>query len=259
MLKVPFFKKKSREEKKSPLETESLELKMPIHVAIIMDGNGRWAQQQNLPRALGHRQGVESLREIVKACLELGIKILTVYAFSTENWKRPRQEVDILMTLLVEYLQQELASLNRQGVKICPIGDIEKLPKVAIKELQKAMETTANNNNLVLNIALNYGGRAEIVQGIRRIADHLENGKLQSEDITEEVIGEYLDTKGIPDPDLLIRPAGEYRFSNFLLWQLAYTEFWFTDTLWPDFRKKHLLEAISAYQCRDRRFGGLRL
>lgn len=258
MVRIPFLRRQSKTElktSKSPIPTQNL----PYHVAIIMDGNGRWAQKRNMPRAMGHRQGVESLREIVEACLELGIKILTVYAFSTENWKRPKEEVDILMNLLVEYLQKEISSLHQQGVRINPIGEISRLPLPAIRELEKAQAKTKHNDRLILNVALNYGGRAEIVQAVKEIAGLIKEGKIQPDEITEEIISNHLATRAMPDPDLLIRPSGEYRISNFLLWQIAYTEFWITDTLWPDFRKEHLLEAIRAYQKRERRFGGLGL
>lgn len=258
MVRIPFLRRQSKTELKTSESSVSLQ-NLPHHIAIIMDGNGRWAQKRNMPRAMGHRQGVESLREIVEACLELGIKILTVYAFSTENWKRPKEEVDILMNLLVEYLQKEISSLDEQGVRIHPIGEISRLPLPAIRELEKAQAKTKDNDRLILNIALNYGGRAELVQAVKEIAGLLTEGKIQPDEITEETISNHLATRGMPDPDLLIRPSGEYRISNFLLWQIAYTEFWITDTLWPDFRKEHLLEAIRAYQKRERRFGGLGL
>lgn len=258
MVRIPFLKRQLKNEHKTSEPSIPFE-NLPSHVAIIMDGNGRWAQKRNMPRVMGHRQGVESLREIVEACLELGIKILTVYAFSTENWKRPKEEVDILMNLLVEYLQKEMTTLHEQGVRIHPIGEISRLPLLAIRELEKAQEKTKDNDRLILNIALNYGGRAEIVQAVKEIAELLKEGKIQPNEITEEMISNHLATRGMPDPDLLIRPSGEYRISNFLLWQIAYTEFWITDTLWPDFRKEHLLEAIRAYQKRERRFGGLGL
>ncbi|NLL18260.1 MAG: isoprenyl transferase [Clostridia bacterium] len=258
MLRLPFFRGKTGVSREKPSKLE-LSGEIPTHIAIIMDGNGRWAQKRNLPRAAGHRKGVESLRAMVEACLELEVKILTVYAFSTENWKRPKEEVDILMNLLVEYLQKEINELDRQGVRISPIGEISRLPVPAVRQLEKAVKQTAANDRLILNIALNYGGRAEIVNAVKEVARLLVNGELAFEEITEEVISQHLATKDMPDPDLLIRPSGEYRISNFLLWQIAYTEFWITDVLWPDFRKEHLVEAIRAYQKRDRRFGGLRL
>lgn len=232
--------------------------RLPRHLAIIMDGNGRWALKRGLPRAVGHRAGVEALREIVKACLEWGIEILTVYAFSTENWKRPREEVETLMELLVEYLQKEVDELNHQGVKISAIGRLNELPEKAQKELARAKELTAGNRRLLLNLALNYGGRAELVDACRAVVEDILQGKLKLDQIDEEVLSRYLYTAGLPDPDLLIRTAGEMRFSNFLLWQSAYTELWVTPVLWPDFRREHLLAALHDYARRERRFGGLK-
>ena len=256
------FPLKSKEKKipKARFELDCSDLEkeaMPCHVAIIMDGNGRWAESRGLPRAAGHRQGMETLKEIVEACLDFGIAILTVFAFSTENWKRPREEVDILMGLLVEYLEKEIGELHRQGVRVQTLGEMGQLPKKAREELLKATELTADNNRLILNVAINYGGRAEIVRAAREISRLAHAGRLHPDDIDEELFSRHLFTGGLPDPDLLIRPSGEYRISNFLLWQLAYTEFWFTDILWPDFRREQLEEAIRAYQLRDRRFGGL--
>ncbi|MBC7325152.1 MAG: isoprenyl transferase [Moorella sp. (in: Bacteria)] len=242
--------------------TETGELnpdKLPRHVAIIMDGNGRWAQQKGLPRTVGHRAGVESLRDIVKASVEWGIAILTVYAFSTENWKRPWEEVNALMNLLVEYLHRELAELKREGVEVRAIGRLEGLPPRAREELERARKETAGNKRLILNLALNYGGRAELVDACRQVARQVAAGQLRPEDIDEAVINSALYTGDLPDPDLLIRPSGEMRLSNFLLWQLAYTEFWLTEVLWPDFRREHLRQALLAYQRRERRFGGLKI
>jgi undecaprenyl diphosphate synthase len=244
-----------------PNEQELLESldknRLPSHVAIIMDGNGRWALKRGLLRTLGHRAGVESLRDVVKLCCELGIKVLTVYAFSTENWKRPRDEIIILMDLLVEYLRKEVAELNQEGVRINPIGQLADLPQPAIDALADAVQLTQNNQRLILNIAINYGGRTEIVDSVKKIAHMVETGQCRVEEINAEMIASYLYTAGMPEPDLLIRPSGDYRISNFLLWQLAYTEFWFTDILWPEFRRSHLLRALVDYQRRDRRFGGL--
>nr|WP_297198118.1 isoprenyl transferase [Thermanaeromonas sp.] len=231
---------------------------LPRHLAIIMDGNGRWAVKRGLPRVVGHRAGVETLREIVKACLEWGIEILTVYAFSTENWKRPREEVDTLMELLVEYLQKEADELHRQGVKIGAIGRLYELPEKAQRELMRAKELTARNRKLLLNLALNYGGRAELVDACCAVVRDVLRGKLRVEDIDERVLNSYLYTAGLPDPDLLIRTAGEMRFSNFLLWQSAYTELWVTPVLWPDFRREDLLAALHDYARRERRFGGIK-
>ncbi|SMB95504.1 Undecaprenyl pyrophosphate synthetase [Thermanaeromonas toyohensis ToBE] len=232
--------------------------RLPRHLAIIMDGNGRWALRRGLPRVAGHRAGVEALRETVKACLEWGIEILTVYAFSTENWKRPREEVDTLMELLVEYLRKEVKELNQQGVRIGAIGRLHELPIEAQQELARARELTAGNQRLLLNLALNYGGRAELVDACCAVAQDILQGKLKLEQIDEEVLSRYLYTAGLPDPDLLIRTAGEMRFSNFLLWQSAYTELWVTPILWPDFRREDLLVALHDYARRERRFGGLK-
>jgi len=232
--------------------------RLPRHLAIIMDGNGRWALKRGLPRVVGHRAGVETLREIVKACLEWGIEILTVYAFSTENWKRPQEEVETLMELLVEYLQKETDELNRQGVKIGAIGRLYELPEKAQRELMRARELTAKNQKLLLNLALNYGGRAELVDACCAVVRDVLRGKLKVDDIDEGVLSSYLYTAGLPDPDLLIRTAGEMRFSNFLLWQSAYTELWITPVLWPDFRREDLLAALHDYARRERRFGGLK-
>lgn len=231
--------------------------RLPYHVAVIMDGNGRWAQEKKLPRAVGHRTGMESLRAVVKLCSKLGIKILTVYAFSTENWKRPQEEVNVLMGLLYEYIKKELDELNREQVQIRAIGRIEELPMKAQQEINRAQKMTAHNNKLILNIALNYGGRTEIVDAVRKTARLVAEGTIKPEDITEEVLQKHLYTGNLPDPDLLIRPAGELRISNFLLWQIAYTEFYITNVYWPDFREEEFLKALIAYQNRNRRFGGL--
>jgi undecaprenyl diphosphate synthase len=236
------------------LSTENV----PGHIAIIMDGNGRWATRRGLPRAMGHRAGVESLREIVRTCSSLEVKYLTVFAFSTENWKRPTEEVNILMDLLVEYLQKELADLHQNGVRIQAIGKIVELPDKAQRALRDSAVQTAANRGLVLSLALNYGGRDEITEAIRRIGEDISTGRCNPVDINEALISSYLYTSGMPDPDLLIRPSGEQRISNFLLWQTAYSEFWSSPVFWPDFRKVHLLEAIVDYQQRQRRFGGLK-
>lgn len=233
--------------------------RLPKHIAIIMDGNGRWARTRGLPRAMGHRAGVESLREIVRTCTELEISVLTVYAFSTENWRRPQEEVDVLMDLLSEYLRKELDELHRHGIQIRPIGRIQELPPGARDELERAVRVTGKNNRLILNIALNYGGRAEILDATRELIKEATEGKLHPDAIDEERFSGALYTRGLPDPDLLIRPSGEMRLSNFLLWQLAYTEFWVTDVYWPDFRRGHFLQALVDYQSRDRRFGGLKI
>lgn len=233
--------------------------KMPRHVAIIMDGNGRWAKRRGLPRAAGHRAGVEALRDIVRACVDWGIPILTVYAFSTENWKRPQEEVRGLMNLLVEYMRRELPELKQQGVQVRAIGRLEALPPEARREMERARRETAGNGRLILNLALNYGGRAELVDACREISHKVLAGELRPKDINDDVLKQALYTGDLPDPDLLIRPSGEMRLSNFLLWQLAYTELWFTDIYWPDFRRENLRQALLDYQQRERRFGGLKI
>ncbi|WP_375372899.1 isoprenyl transferase [Clostridium sp. CF012] len=228
---------------------------IPKHIAIIMDGNGRWAKDHNLPRALGHKAGVETIRKIVKECDNLGVKYLTLYAFSTENWNRPMQEIDSLMKLLVEYLKNEFEELNANDVVINSIGNISKLPRICRVELDNAYEKTKNNKGLILNLALNYGGRNEIVDAVKEIYLDLISKKILRDEITEELFSKYMYTREMPDPDLIIRPSGELRLSNFLLWQSAYSEFWFSDINWPDFNEEHLKLAIGDYQKRDRRFG----
>lgn len=251
------FRQRQPEKSKAITPTELTQYPMPRHVAIIMDGNGRWAKKRGLPRAAGHRSGAEALRGVVKACGDLGIPYLTVYAFSTENWKRPKEEVSVLMDLIVEYLQKELDELHQQNIKIRTIGSIKELPFNAREELAKAEKTTAQNSGLKLNVALNYGGRMEILEAARTVARQVETGVLQSSEITEELFSSYLFTAGQPDPDLLIRPSGEYRISNFLLWQLAYAELYFTDIYWPDFSKEEFYRAILDFQGRNRRYGGV--
>jgi len=233
--------------------------KIPQHVAIIMDGNGRWAQSRGLPRVAGHRAGVESIRDVVKLAKEIGIKVLTLYAFSTENWKRSNQEVSSLMKLLQEFLRKETHELHKENIRITAVGNLDKLPSFAYQELQNSIKLTEKNDRLVLNLALNYGARQEIVEAVAGIAGDIQKGRISIQQIDEELFSSYLSTKGLPDPELLIRTSGELRLSNFLLWQLAYTEFWITSIYWPDFREIHLLEAILAYQKRDRRFGGINL
>jgi undecaprenyl diphosphate synthase len=240
------------------LRKQLIRERLPSHVAVIMDGNGRWAQARGLPRVFGHRAGMEALQEVVRLCVDLGIKVLTVYAFSTENWKRPQEEISILMNLLYEYVQKELDELDRQNVCIRVIGHIQELPFRARHELDRSRAATANNDGLILNIALNYGGRMEIVDAARSLAAKVRAGALEPEAIDEALFGEQLYTAGIPDPDLLIRPAGDFRISNFLLWQIAYTEFWSTTAYWPDFKNHvHFLSALVAFQKRERRYGGL--
>ncbi len=231
--------------------------RLPRHIAIIMDGNGRWALKRALPRSMGHRAGVEALRKIVKACSKLEIQVLTVYAFSTENWKRPKDEVGVLMKLLTEYLRKELLELHQNNVAIRTMGKINDLPLEAQHELLHAMESTRDNTGLILNLALNYGGRSEIIDAVKSLSKEVLSGKQRIEEINEQRFSEKLYTQGLPDPDLLIRTSGEMRLSNFLLWQLAYTEIVVVEELWPDFGQKSLVEAIKAYQKRDRRFGGI--
>ena len=232
--------------------------KVPKHIAIIMDGNGRWAKARMMPRAYGHKAGVETIRKVVKECSRLGVGYLTLYAFSTENWKRPAEEVNALMGLLVSYLKKELAELDRNNVKIMTIGDITKLPQACIDELEKSIEKTKNNTGLVLSLALNYGARADIKNAIVTIAEGVKDGKIEISDIDDEMISKSMSTRNIVDPDLVIRTSGEQRLSNFLLWEVAYSEFYFVDSHWPDFDEKALQEAVYNYQSRDRRFGNVK-
>ena len=229
--------------------------RLPQHIAIIMDGNGRWARVNSVSRINGHRKGAESVRDIVKTCREIGIRYLTLYAFSVENWLRPTTEIRALMGLLEKFLRSELREMQDSGIRLMAIGDIETLPEKVKKLLQKTIENTSNNNGMVLNLALSYGGRDEIVGAVKEILKDSKSGKITPVDITKEVFSGYLYTSGIPDPDLLIRTSGEYRISNFLIWQMAYSEFYFTEVLWPDFRRENLIEAIVDYQERERRFG----
>ncbi|WP_313756534.1 isoprenyl transferase [Tissierella sp.] len=231
--------------------------KLPKHIAIIMDGNGRWAKKRLLPRNFGHQEGMERVVEIVGAASSLGIQHLSLYAFSTENWKRPMEEVQGLMKILVQYIRRELDKLHKNNVKIQVMGDIEKLPQFAKEEVIRAIEKTSKNTGMILNIGLNYGGRDEIIFGIKNLLIELEMGKINIDELNEINFSNYLYTKGQPDPDLLIRPSGELRLSNFMLYQIAYTEFYFSDILWPDFTEKHLLLSIIDYQKRNRRFGGI--
>jgi undecaprenyl diphosphate synthase len=228
--------------------------RLPAHIAIIMDGNGRWAAQRHLPRVQGHRAGIDSVRDVVECSARLGIDVLTLYAFSVENWKRPRAEVNTLMTLLKRYLRLELRTLLRHNIRFRVIGRADELSPDVQHELDLGIRQTADNTGMLFNIALNYGGRAEIVDAVRRIMA----AGLAPEEIDERRFGEFLYTSGQPDPDLLIRTSGEMRVSNFLLWQIAYSEIWVTETLWPDFRRRHLLDAVVAYQKRDRRYGGIK-
>ncbi len=230
---------------------------LPKHVAIIMDGNGRWAKQRHFPRVEGHRAGAESARVIIRTAGELGIKYLTLYAFSAENWNRPKDEVDALMKYLVHYLKSETPELNKNNVRLEVIGQIYRLPENVQEHLKKSIATLSRNNGLTLVMALSYGSRIEIVEAVRNIAEKVKQGKLDPGDINEKVISEHLWTRNVPDPDLLIRTSGEMRISNFLLWQISYTELLVTQTLWPDFRKPQFFEALEEYTRRHRRFGGL--
>jgi len=230
--------------------------RLPRHVAVIMDGNGRWAGMRKLPRVAGHRAGIESVREIVESSARLGLQVLTLYAFSVENWKRPRREVHTLMALLEEHIRIELENFRKQNIRFQAIGRIQGLEESVREELRRAMRTTRDNTGMLLNVALNYGGRAELVDAFNRLLrEYKLNG--HKPPISEESISQSLYTAGIPDPDLLIRTSGEMRISNFLLWQIAYSEIYITPTFWPDFRRRHLLEAILEYQRRDRRYGGI--
>jgi undecaprenyl diphosphate synthase len=230
---------------------------LPKHVAIIMDGNGRWAKQRHLPRVEGHRAGAESARVIIRTSGELGIKYLTLYAFSAENWNRPKDEVDALMKYLIHYLKSETPELNKNNVRLEVIGQIYRLPENVQEHLKKSIATLSKNNGLTLVMALSYGSRIEIVEAVRNIAEEAKQGKLDPADINEEVISQHLWTRNVPDPDLLIRTSGEMRLSNFLLWQISYTELVVTQTFWPDFRKPQFFAALEEYTRRHRRFGGL--
>ena len=227
---------------------------LPAHIAIIMDGNGRWAAQRQLPRVEGHRAGIDSVRDVVETSARLGIEVLTLYAFSVENWKRPRAEINTLMTLLKRYLRLELSTLLKNDIRFQVIGRKDELSADVQHELDIGIRQTATNRGMLFNIALNYGGRAEIVDAAKRVLA----ARIDPDDLDERRFGAFLYTAGQPDPDLLIRTSGEMRVSNFLLWQIAYSEIWVTETLWPDFRRRHLLEAVVAYQKRDRRYGGIK-
>ncbi len=228
---------------------------LPKHIAVIMDGNGRWAKKKGARRIFGHRNAVQAVRDVTECCAELGVKYLTLYAFSTENWSRPKEEVDGLMELLVNTIKQEIGTLMENQVKLMTIGDTSHLPANCQKNLQWAIDQTRENSGLTLLLALSYSGRWEILEAVRKMVAEAQSGQLKAEDISEAKFAGYLNTAGIPDPELLIRTSGELRISNFLLWQIAYTELYITPTLWPDFRKEDLYEAICSYQQRERRFG----
>jgi len=230
-------------------------MNLPRHIAIIMDGNARWAKRHAMGRIRGHKKGAQAVRTVVSACRELGVQYLTLYAFSTENWGRPDSEIKALMALLVEYLEKETPDLQKRGIRLTTIGDIERLYPEVKKKLKQVIKQTENNREMVLNLALSYGSRDEILFALKKMMEDNIKGTLDISSLNTDTIANYLFTRDIPDPDLLIRTSGEYRISNFLLWQLAYTELYFTDVLWPDFKKKDLLSAIEAYQQRERRFG----
>ena len=227
---------------------------IPYHVGIIMDGNGRWARRRGLPRLAGHRAGVENIRRVLTSCVEFGVKMLTIYAFSTENWKRPEDEVKGLMSIFAQVIDRELDELHRQGVRLRHIGRLEGISEDLKSKVHRAVELTKSNDRIILNVAFNYGGRAEIVDAMR----HIIHDGIPAEEVTEELISRYLYTANCPDPDLIIRTSGEFRISNFLLWQAAYTEYYVTPTFWPDFDKEALYQALLTYSQRDRRFGEVR-
>jgi len=239
----------------SDLRSQIIPEKVPQHIAIIMDGNGRWAKQKGIPRVLGHRSGVKSVREVTEAAAQIGVKYLTLYAFSTENWNRPPSEVMALMTLLVETIKGEIRDLNKNGVRLMAIGDIESLPPSTLKTLKDGIKKTKDNHRVTLVLALNYSAKWEILRAARNLAEQVKEGLLQPADISESRFEHELSTYGFPDPELLIRTSGESRLSNFLLWQVAYTELYFTPVFWPDFGKEDLFNAILSYQNRERRFG----
>jgi undecaprenyl diphosphate synthase len=247
--------------KKSSASDEQIEVllkksgEIPKHIAIIMDGNGRWAKKRGLPRVAGHKRGVDTVKEIVEACAEIGVKFLTLYTFSTENWKRPKDEVSTLMRLLLNSLRDRVNELNDNDIRLTTIGNIDSLPEAVRKQLEFDIKRTKNNKKMVLNLALSYSGRWELLEAIKQITDSAVQGKIKSEDIDEKIVSSFLTTKDIPDPDLVIRTSGEFRVSNFLLWQIAYSEFIITETLWPDFSKFDLYDAIKIFQKRERRFG----
>ncbi|MCB0518117.1 MAG: isoprenyl transferase [Lewinellaceae bacterium] len=238
-------------DKKSQINLE----KLPRHIAIIMDGNGRWAKERGMARVFGHRNGVKAVREATESAAELGVEYLTLYAFSTENWNRPEMEVNALMALLVDTIKKEIKTLNDNSIRLQTIGDIFKLPEKSRKALLKAIEDTSHNTRMTLVLALNYSAKWDITEAARKLAIQVKRGSLQPEDVNEDVFSNALATAGMPDPELLIRTSGEARISNFLLWQIAYAELYFTPTLWPDFRKEHLYDAIINFQHRERRFG----
>lgn len=252
------FQTKSKAKNPVVVDTTGLDMNnIPQHIAIIMDGNGRWAKAQGKVRTFGHQAGAETLKTIVRAADKLGVKVVSAYAFSTENWKRPVTEVSFIMELLSRYLTNEIDEFNENNVQVRFIGSREGLPEIVKQKMNHAIEATKGNTGIILNLAINYGGQAEILHAVRSIAAEAAAGKLAVEDIDNKVVEDHLYTQGLPAPDLLIRPGGDLRISNFLLWQIAYAEIWTTKTFWPDFTPDHLVEAILAFQGRERRFGGL--
>ncbi|MBT8191306.1 MAG: isoprenyl transferase [Saprospiraceae bacterium] len=228
---------------------------IPVHIAVIMDGNGRWAKKHGKPRIFGHQNGVKAVREITESSAELGISYLTLYAFSTENWNRPKLEVNALMHLLIETVRKEVITLNENNIRLNAIGDLNKLPKKTYNALMDGIDQTEGNTGMTLTLALNYSSRWEITETVKTIAEEVREGRIKTEDITNGLVSSFLQTGDMPDPELMIRTSGEFRISNYLLWQMAYSEFYFTDVYWPDFRKVHLYDAIIDYQSRERRFG----
>jgi undecaprenyl diphosphate synthase len=260
MMLKKFFKK--NEDKKQLDNEQAINLmeneNVPSHIAIIMDGNGRWAKQRSMPRVKGHHEGMNTVKSITRYANKLGVNVLTLYAFSTENWKRPKSEVEFLMNLPQQFLNSFLPELMELNIRVQMIGDFDSLPAHTKKALQTAMNKTSSNTGLILNFAMNYGSRDEIVRAVQAISTKVQTGEIAAAHISEEMIAEHLYTADLAEPDLLIRTSGEVRLSNFMLWQLAYTEFWFTDVLWPDFDEHCLLEAVQVYQNRNRRYGGLK-
>lgn len=247
-------KKKSASDEKLQNELKKSG-EIPRHIAIIMDGNGRWAKKRGLPRVAGHKRGVDTVKDIVEACAEIGVKYLTLYTFSTENWKRPKEEVSTLMRLLLNSLRDRVDELCENDIRLTTIGDTDSLPYEVQKQLKADIERTKNNKKMILNLALSYSGRWEIIEAVKKISKAVEKGDLKADEINEQLFSKFLTTKDLPDPDLVIRTSGEFRVSNFLLWQIAYSEFVITDIYWPDFNRHHLYESIRAFQKRERRFG----
>jgi undecaprenyl diphosphate synthase len=255
---LEMFTKWRANKKRSEIEHNSIDAtRVPKHIAIIMDGNGRWAKKRNLPRIAGHGEGMKVVKKVAKYSNKIGVEVLTVYAFSTENWKRPKTEIDFIMKLPEQFLTSFLPELMEEEIQVRVIGDMNHLPKHTREAVEKAVEQTKNNKRLILNFALNYGSRVEILNAVKGISEEVKNNNIALDDINEDLFSNYLLTKDIADPDLLIRTSGELRISNFLMWQIAYSELWFTDVLWPDFNEVHLAGAIKDYQQRKRRFGGL--